>query len=226
MADELDSGVCNAPLLLTLLDRTLAKKLLDVFSRSLLPFSAAPSSSASRLWSSNVGNDLRAEAERLAIFPSMCLNVDESWCIELLDSATRLRTGGGDNALTLDKLPNLDLGDSESPVEELEGDDGATELFCHTEVGRVPSRVRYSSYIFAGRSFVKLGMSGDPGGDESGLGIGGYCALFALAEACSVCAGDPCPRVACNLPCSSGAFPNVWRLGGAGNGCAAYTTIS
>ena len=70
---------------------------------------------------------------------------------------------------------------------------------------------------------MKLGMSGDSG-DESGLGIGGYCALFALDEACSVCAGDPCPRVACNLTCSSGAFPNVWRLGGAGNGCAAYTT--
>ncbi len=70
----------------------------------------------------------------------MRLNVEESWCIEPLDLATRLRTGGGDNALTLDKLPNLDLGDSESPVEELEGDDGATELLCHTEVGRVLSR--------------------------------------------------------------------------------------
>ena len=84
---------------------------------------------------------MRAEAERFAIFPSMCLNVEESWCIELLDLATRLRTGGGDNALTLDRLPNLDLGDSESPVEELEGDDGPTELLRHTEVGRVLSRV-------------------------------------------------------------------------------------
>ena len=68
--------------------------------------------------------------------------------------------------------------------------------------------------------------SGDESGDESGLGIGGYCALFTLGEACSVCAGGPCPCVACDLACSSRAFPNVWRLGGAGNECAAYTTIS
>ena len=135
MTDELDSGVCNAPLLLTLLDRTLDIKLLEVFSRSLFLFSAASPSSASRLWSSDVGNDLRAEAERLAIFPSMCLNV------EVLGLVIRLRTGGGDNALTLDRLPNLDLGDSESPVEELEEDDGATERLRHNEVGRVLSRV-------------------------------------------------------------------------------------
>lgn len=135
MTDELDSGVCNAPLLLTLLDRTLDIKLLEVFSRSLLLFSAVSPSSASRLWSSNVGNDLRAEAERLAIFPSTCLNV------EVLDLVIRLRTGGGDSALTLDKLPNLELGDSESPVEELEEDDGATERLRHNEVGRVLSRV-------------------------------------------------------------------------------------
>ena len=138
MPDELDSGVCNAPLLLTLLDRTLDNKLLEVFSRSLLLFSAVSSSSASRLWSSNVGKDLRAEAARLPIFPSRCL--EEAWRIELLDLATRLRAGGGDIALTPDKLPNLDLGDSESPAEELE-DDGATELLRHDEVGRVLSRV-------------------------------------------------------------------------------------
>ena len=47
--------------------------------------------------------------------------------------------------------------------------------------------------------------------------------LFVLDEACSA---DPCPCVACTLTRSSGAFPNVWRLGGTGNGCAAYTTIS
>ena len=134
MPDELDSGVCNAPLLLTLLDRTLDNKLLEVFSRSLLLFSAVSSSSASRLWSSNVGNDLRAEAE--ATFPSRCF--EEAWCIDL---ATRLRAGGGDIALTPDKPPNLDLGDSESPAEELEEVDGATELLRHDEVSRVLSRV-------------------------------------------------------------------------------------
>jgi hypothetical protein len=80
--------------------------------------------------------------------------------------------------------------------------------------------------MFAGWLLVKLGMSGDPGGDESGLGIGGYCVLLALNEVCSADAGDPCPCVACTLPCSSGAFPDVRRLGGAGNGYAACTTIS
>ena len=49
---------------------------------------------------------------------------------------------------------------------------------------------------------------------------------FVLDEGCSVGAGDPFPCVACTLFRSSGAFPNVWRLGGAGNECAAYTTIS
>jgi len=134
-----NSGVCNAPLLLTLLDRTLANKLLEVFSRSLLLFSVV-SSSTSRLWSPNAGKDLRAEAERAVIFPSMCLDsldTGGAWCIELSVLATRLRTGGGDNALTLDMLPNLDLGDSESPAEELEEDDGATELRCQNEMGRV-----------------------------------------------------------------------------------------
>jgi len=142
MADELDTGVCNEPLLLTLLDRTLDNKLLEVFSRGLLVFSAVSSSSAPRLWSSNVGNDLRAEAERLAVFPPTCFGIEGVWCIELSVLATRLRTGGGDNALTLDKLPNRDLGDIESPVEELEEDDGATELLRHDEGGRVLSRIR------------------------------------------------------------------------------------
>jgi hypothetical protein len=140
MADELDTGVCNAPLLLTLLDRTLDNKLLEVFSRSLLFFSAVSSSSALGLWSSDVGNDLRAE--RLIIFPSTSFDIEETRCIERFVLATRLRTGGGDNALALDKLPNLDLGESESPAEELEEDDGATELLRHDEVGRVLSRAR------------------------------------------------------------------------------------
>jgi hypothetical protein len=69
-------------------------------------------------------------------------------------------------------------------------------------------------------------MSGESSGDESGLGIGIYGVLFVLDKACSVGAGDPCPCVACTLIRSGGAFPNVWRLGGAGNERAAYTTIS
>ena len=135
--------------------------------------------------------------------------------------ARRLRTRGGDNALILDRLPNLDLGDSESPAEELEEDKGAKESLCRNDMDRACGGIEWSSNIFAGQSFAKLGISGDPSGDEGGLGIGGSCMLLALDEACPVFLGDRSPCLACARACSSGAFPNVWRLGGAGSGCAA-----
>jgi hypothetical protein len=109
---------------------------------------------------------------------------------------TRLRTGGGDNAVMLGKLPNLDLGDTESPAEELEDGDEATGLLCHNEMDRVLSGIAWASKIFARRSFAKLGMRGDPGGDETGLGIGGNCVLSVLDKGCSVGAGNTCPCVA------------------------------
>lgn len=111
--------------------------------------------------------------------------------------------------MILDELPILDLGDSESPAEVLEEDKGVKESLCRNDVDRACRGLRWSSNKFAGRSFAKLGISGDPDGDESDLGIRGSCMLFALDRACPVDPGDPSPCLACALGCSGGAVPNV-----------------